>query len=266
MTFGEMIVKIRTLIGITIASLMGFSATASAADAAMQKKEMQTVVHDYILQNPEVIVQSLQSFQQKQMEQTQKSFSKIQEMAPKYSDRLFHQSTDPIAGNPKGTVTLVEFSDYQCGHCINMSPVVDALIKKNPNLRVVLKEFPIRGPLSETAAKAAIAAQKQGKYYDFRVALMSNKNGSLTEEGIYNTAKSVGIDVNKLKTDMKSNEVNQQIKNNYKLAQDLQLMFTPVFFIAKSDINAKSKADEVVFIPGGVDIEQLNQAIAKLSS
>jgi len=265
MTSGEMTVEIRTLLGITIASLVGFSATANA-DTAMQKKDVQTIVHDYILQNPEVLVQSLQSFQQKQMEQTQKSFTKIQEMAPKFSDRLFHQSTDPVAGNPNGKITLVEFSDYQCGHCINMSPVVDALIKKNPNLRVVLKEFPIRGPLSETAAKAAIAAQKQGKYYEFRVALMSNKNGSLTEEGIYNIAKSVGLDVNKLKTDMKSTDVAQQIKNNYKLAQDLQLMFTPVFFIAKSDINAKSNPDSVIFIPGGVDIEQLNQAIAKMNS
>jgi protein-disulfide isomerase len=224
-------------IAIAMASLMGFSATVSA-DTAIQKKEVQTIVHDYIVQNPEVLVQSLQSFQQKQMEQTQKSFTKIQEMAPKFSDRLFHQTTDPVAGNPKGTVTLVEFSDYQCGHCITMSAVVDALIKKNPNLRVVMKEFPIRGPISEVAAKAAIAAQKQGKYYDLRVALMDSKNGTLTEDNIYTIAKS----------------------------QDLKLMFTPVFFIAKSDINSKSSPDSVVFIPGGVDIEQLNQAIAKLSS
>lgn len=257
--------KSRTLIGITIASLIGFSASVSA-DTAMQKKEIQTVVHDYIMQNPEVLVQSLQAFQQKQMEQTQKSFSKIQEMAPKFSDRLFHQSTDPVAGNPNGTVTLVEFSDYQCGHCITMSPVIDTLIKKNPNLRVVMKEFPIRGPLSETAAKAAMAAQKQGKYYDFRIALMNNKGGQLTEEGIYTIAKSVGLDVNKLKTDMKSDAISQQIKGTYKLAQDLQLMFTPVFFIAKSNINTKSNADAVVFIPGGVDVEQLNQAISKMSS
>ncbi len=257
--------KNRTLIGIAIASLIGFSATASAADAA-QKKEMQTIVHDYIMQNPEVIVQSLQGFQQKQMEQTQKSFTKIQQLAPKFSDRLFHQTTDPVVGNPKGTVTLVEFSDYQCGHCINMSPVIDTLIKKNPNLRVVLKEFPIRGPVSETAAKAAIAAQKQGKYYDFRIALMNNKNGQLSEDSIYTIAKSVGLDVNKLKTDMKSADVEQQIKSNYKLAQDLQLMFTPVFFIAKSNVNSKSSPDAIVFIPGGVEIDQLNQAIAKLSS
>jgi protein-disulfide isomerase len=252
-------------IAIAMASLMGFSATVSA-DTAIQKKEVQTIVHDYIVQNPEVLVQSLQSFQQKQMEQTQKSFTKIQEMAPKFSDRLFHQTTDPVAGNPKGTVTLVEFSDYQCGHCITMSAVVDALIKKNPNLRVVMKEFPIRGPISEVAAKAAIAAQKQGKYYDLRVALMDSKNGTLTEDNIYTIAKSVGLDVEKLKTDMKSADVQQQIKNNHKLAQDLKLMFTPVFFIAKSDINSKSSPDSVVFIPGGVDIEQLNQAIAKLSS
>lgn len=258
--------KIRhKLIGIVLASLAGVSITANAAD--MQKKEMQSIIHDYILQNPEVLVQSLQTFQQKQMEQTQQSFSKIQEMAPKYSDRLFRQTTDPVIGNPKGTVTLVEFSDYQCGHCINMSPVLDELIKKNPNIRVVLKEFPIRGPLSETAAKAAIAANKQGKYYDFRVALMNNgKNTPLTEDNIYTIAKSVGIDVDKLKSDMKKDDVNQQIKNNLKLAQDMQLMFTPVIFIAKTDISPKANASAVVFIPGGVDIKQLEEAVSKIGS
>lgn len=257
--------KSHQLIGIAIASLIGFNAAAHA-DTAMQKKEVQTIVHDYIMQNPEVLVQSLQTFQQKQMEQTQKSFTKIQEIAPKFSDRLFHQSTDPVAGNPNGTVTLVEFSDYQCGHCINMSPVVDSLIKQNPNLRVVVKEFPIRGPLSETAAKAAIAANKQGKYYDFRVALMNNKNGQLTENDIYTIAKSVGLDVNKLKEDMKKDDVNQQIKNTYKLAQDMKVMFTPVFFFAKSKVDANAKPTDIIFIPGGADIEQFNQAIKKVGS
>ncbi|HEX2549217.1 MAG TPA: DsbA family protein, partial [Gammaproteobacteria bacterium] len=171
----------------------------------------------------------------------------------------------PVAGNPNGTITLVEFSDYQCPHCVDMAPVVENVIKKNPNLRVVLKEFPIRGPLSETIAKAALAAQKQGKYYEFHNALMSKKE-PFSEDRIYDTAKSVGLDVNKLKADMKDNSVAQQIKNNYQLAQDLQLMFTPVFFIAKTNINSSAGPNAVVFIPGGVTEDQLNEAITKIGS
>src|SRR5689334_12549783 len=74
---------------------------------------------------------------------------------------LFHQNSDPVAGNPKGKVTVVEFFDYQCSHCMTMAPVIEAIIKNNPNVRVVFKDFPIRGPVSEFAAKAALAANKQ---------------------------------------------------------------------------------------------------------
>lgn len=260
----------RKLVGIALASLAAstIAINVPAADTTnpAQKKQIEGVVHDYILQNPDVVVQSLQSYQQKQMEQTQKTFQKIQEMAPKFADRIFRQSADPIAGNPKGTVTLVEFSDYQCPHCIDMSPVVDNLIKKNSNLRVVLKEFPIRGPMSETSAKAALAAQKQGKYYEFRNALMQSKTEPLTEESIFKIAQSIGLDVNKLKTDMKDTSVAQQIKDNYKLAQDLQLIYTPVFFVAKTNVNANSGPNAVIFIPGGVGEEQLNEAITKIGS
>ncbi len=231
----------------------------------VQKSQVETIVHDYILKNPDVLVQSLQSYQQKQMEQTQKSFDKIQAMAPKFSDRIFRQNNDPVAGNPNGTITLVEFSDYQCPHCVDMAPVVEGVIKKNPNLRVVLKEFPIRGPLSETIAKAALASQKQGKYFQFHNALMSTKE-PFSEDRIYTTAKSIGLDVNKLKTDMKDNTVLQQLKSNTQLAQDLQLMFTPVFFIAKTNVSPSADPSAVIFIPGGVSEAQLNDAIAKIGS
>lgn len=258
--------KTAQFLGVAIASVIAsVSISAHAADAA-QTKQIEGVVHDYILKNPEVVVQSLQTYQQKQMEQTQKTFQKIQETAPKFSDRIFRQNGDPVAGNINGTITLVEFSDYQCPHCLDVSPTVDNLIKNNKNLKVVFKEFPIRGPLSETAAKAALAAQKQGKYYEFRKELMQPKYQPLTEEGIYNIAKSVGLDVNKLKTDMKDKGIAEQIKNNYKLAQDLQLIYTPVFFVAKSGVNANSGPNAVIFIPGGVGEDQLNDAIQKVGS
>lgn len=223
-----------------------------------------TQIRNYILNNPEVVVQSLQIYQQKQMEQTQKSFDSIQKDAPKYADKLFRQSSDPIGGNPNGKVTLVEFFDYQCPHCIDMVPVVDNLIKKNPNLKVIYKEFPIRGPMSDFSARAALAAQKQGKYSEFHKALMTSKVEPLTEDAVYDLAKSAGLNVDQLKTDMKSESVDQQIKANMALAKDLKLMWTPVFFIASSNISSQAGPDAVIFIPGGVDEKQLSDAITKV--
>lgn len=250
------------LIGMAASGLLVLGTTASAqASSGSLDKQM----HDYIINNPQVLVESLQSYQQKQMEQTQKSFEGIQKDAPKYADKLFRQGNDPIAGNPNGKVTLVEFFDYQCPHCIDMVPVVDNLIKNNPNLKVVYKEFPIRGPMSDFSARAALAAQKQGKYSEFHKALMTSKVEPLTEEVVYELAKSNGLNVDQLKVDMKSPAIDQQVKENMELAKGLKLMWTPVFFIAPSNVTTKAGPNEVIFIPGGVDEKQLADAIGKLS-
>lgn len=254
---------------LTLFALASFTTLLSpitSVAAPANNAEMQKTIREYIMKNPEVIVQSLQEYQQKQMSDTQKSFKKVQEAAPKYADKLFRSPTDPVAGNPKGTITIVEFSDYQCSHCTTMSPVLSKIIKQNPNVRVVLKEFPIRGPMSETAARAALAAQKQGKYYDFRVALMENQKGKLTEEFIMSQAKKLGLNVKKLKTDMDSKAVKDQLKQNQELAQKLKIMYTPVFFVAKTDIKTNAKPDEVAFIPGGIDGDRLNSIIKGIGS
>jgi protein-disulfide isomerase len=224
------------------------SKTSNDSANSLQKKQVESIVHDYVIQNPEIIIQSLQGYQQKQIaEQTQK-FEKIQQNAPKFANQLFHQSTDPVAGNPNGAITLVEFFDYQCPHCIDMTATLDGLIKANPNLRVVLKEFPIRGAMSELATRSALAAQKQ-----------------LTENTIYDLAKEAGLNVDQLKIDMKSKAVDQQIKNNYQLAKDLEIMFTPVLFIAKSNVTTNTKPEEIIFIPGQVSAAQLTSALKKIS-
>jgi protein-disulfide isomerase len=251
------------LISMAMAGLLasGSAMSAQASNNSIQDKQ----IHDYIISNPDVVVQSLQIYQQKQMEQTQKSFDDIQKDAPKYADKLFRQTNDPVAGNPNGKVTVVEFFDYQCPHCIDMVPVVDGLIKKNPDLKVIYKEFPIRGPMSDFSARAALAAQKQGKYSEFHKALMTSKVEPLTEEVVFELAKSSGLNVDQLKADMKSDAVDQQIKANMALAKDLKLMWTPVFFIAPSNVTTQAGANAVIFIPGGVDEKQLSDAITKAS-
>ena len=89
--------------------------------------------------------------QRKQYEQAEQTVKQTQKIAPQFASALFKQDNDPTAGNPKGIVTIVEFFDYQCPHCVDMAPVTEAIIKANSNVRYVFKEFPIRGPVSDFA-------------------------------------------------------------------------------------------------------------------
>lgn len=175
---------------------------------------------------------------------------------------LFHHAGDPVGGNPNGKITIAEFFDYQCGHCLSMGPVMQAIIKANPNVRVVYKEFPIRGPVSDLAARAALAANKQGKYSQFSHALLSASQ-PLTEEGIYNIAKNTGLNIAKFKKDMNSSDVTNTLRNTANLAQELNVNGTPAFFIG--DTNAKS-ANNITFVLGEMSETELQNAINKVNN
>ena len=164
-----------------------FTTQTALADPATSTQQIESTVHKYLIKKPEVVVEALQAYQQKQQDSMQKLFKETQTIAPKFADTLFHDNNDPIGGNANGKVTIVEFSDYQCSHCVEVAPIVDGAIKDNSNVRVVVKEFPIRGPVSDIAARAALAANKQGKYWDFHVALFKDGMG-FTEEKVFTIA------------------------------------------------------------------------------
>lgn len=248
-----------SLIVLAIASLFTVSAFAAPAISGAEKGQIETIVHDYIIKNPEVILESVKSMQEKEFNKMQE---KSKQAATKASSSLFNQASDPVAGNANGKITVVEFFDYQCPHCVDMVPTLNALIKANPNVRVVFKEFPIRGSASVLAAKAALAAKNQGKYVQFHDALMKAASSGITEDKILSIATSLGLDANKLKADMVSSEVDQQIKANYQLAQALQLVGTPALFVAKT--NFKGSPDIIEFIPGQVDVNYLQKTVEKV--
>jgi protein-disulfide isomerase len=146
------------------------------------------------------------------------------------ADAIFRSPHDYVAGNPKGDVTMVEFFDYNCGWCKKGLPEVVNLIEQDKNLRVVLKEFPIFGVDSEYAAMAAIAAKKQGKYWDLHNALLAHE-GKVTKEAVDEIAAAKGIDMARLKKDMDDPEVAKVITGNQALAQSLAINGTPAFII-----------------------------------
>ena len=211
-----------------------------------QEARIKDMVKEYILANPEIILEAVQTLRKKQ-EEAQK---KAAEDALKTKRAELQGATDlPVAGNAKGDVTIVEFMDYRCGYCKSVKPVLDEVMRADGKIRLVLKEFPILGPASRTASMAAVAANKQGKYLAFHNALMAYPN-NLTDEVIFALARQVGLDVAKLKDDMKSPEVLALIEKTNKLAQDLGINGTPGFIIG----------DQI--IPGAVTAAEMKERVA----
>ena len=139
---------------------------------------------------------------------------------------LLSDPASPVIGNPNGNVTIVEFTDYQCPYCKAAEPRLQALLKEDPNVRLVVKEFPILTKESVTASRAALAAVKQGKYTAFHQAMMEHK-GQITVENVFEYAKKVGLNVDQLKKDMNAPEIADQIIENLKLARAMKISVVP---------------------------------------
>lgn len=200
-------------------------AEGSFSDA--QKKEIGAIVREYLMQNPEVLLDVSKALEAKQQQaETEQRGQVLKDSA----DQIFRSPSDYVAGNPKGDVTIVEFFDYNCGWCKKGFPEMMSLLEQDKNLRFVLKEFPIFGGDSDYAAMAAIAAKKQGKYWELHQALFSHE-GKVTRQVVDELAAKHGIDVKKLKEDMKDPAVAQEIAATHALAQSLAINGTPGFII-----------------------------------
>lgn len=241
-------------------SAMGISQTASFSED--QKKAIETMIHDYIVNQPEVLIEASQSLQQKQQQKIQ---SEAKELIKKHATEVFKEDKTMV-GNPKGGVTLVEFFDYQCGHCKKMAPVVASVIEKNPNLRVIYKEFPIFGEQSLLISKAALAAGMQNKYAAMHNALLQAPK-QIDEKEILNVAKSLKLNIPQFKKDMQSKEVQKVIDDTRKLGEQIHLMGTPAFIIASTPNGVyKENADKpIVFIPGATSEASLIEIVKNAS-
>lgn len=230
-----------------LAALTLANAPARAAMDDTQRQAIEQVVRDYLLKHPEVIVEAIDELQKRE-----KVAEEVRNRDALAASRaaLETNPADPVLGNPKGDVTLVEFFDYQCGYCKAVQADVQKLIKDDGKLRVVFKEFPILGPASVTAAKAALASREQGKYEAFHNVLMAHR-GQLDDDTIQRLAKSVGLDTDKLKKDMDSAEVQQVIGANLALAQALGIRGTPAFIVG----------DDMA--PGAIKLNDMKAMVAK---
>ena len=194
-----------------------------------ETKAIEKILRDYILKNPGIIIDAAEILGKKQEAAARDRTRRII-LARK--DELFKDPASPVGGNPSGDVTIVEFFDYQCSYCKRVFPRLQKLLADDGNLRFVFKEFPILGPNSVFAARAALAARKQGekRYVAFHEVMMASR-GRLSKASVFRFAKEVGLEVERLKGDMEDDDINEMIRRNLELASALNINGTPAFVI-----------------------------------
>lgn len=206
-------------------------AISSAVLSGAPSGEFGERVRAYLLNHPEVIFEAANRYQARQAaQQAARQETEEQRALKARAMEVFRDKDSPVAGNPTGNATIVEFFDYNCPYCRRMAPIMEKLTRADPQLRVVYKEFPILGPNSVFAAKAALAANEQGKYVPFHDGLFALR-GAADPGSVMQVAAKVGLDTDRLKADMKKPEIQTAIEKNLALAEALRINGTPGFVI-----------------------------------
>jgi protein-disulfide isomerase len=219
---------------------------APAPDAIdrMEKAEVEAIVKEYLVREPEVLIAA---FAELEKREAAIKVANAERMWPE----LIKAKGDPVLGNPKAPITIVEFTDYNCGFCKSATPwVMSQVDNRKSDVRVIVKESAVRGANSELAARAALAADRQGKYRDMHIALMKVPANAYSPEIIERIGKSVGLDTERLKRDMEDKSLHDLIAQHVTEFEQAGLEGTPGFFV-----NGKYVA--------GFDVESLDALIAE---
>jgi protein-disulfide isomerase len=200
---------------------------AQTSFTAAQRTELEGIIKTYLTQNPEVLIEMTKEMEKRQAAQQAEEHKKV--IVEKKAS-IFNAPTDFVSGSKaKGSISVVEFFDYNCGWCKKAVDELNKLTAADPNVRVVFKELPIFGGDSVTAAKAAMASVKQGKYWDFHVALMKEKQ--VNKDNLFKIAEKVGLNIEKLQADMADPAIDAALKENAAIAQALGIEGTPGFLV-----------------------------------
>lgn len=195
--------------------------------SADQRKAIESIIKEYLLANPEVFLE-VQTALEARMEEIQAK--KLQAAITAQAEQIYRSPSAPVAGNPQGDITVVEFFDYNCGYCKRAFPDITKVIEKDSKVKLVLKELPILSKGSEEAARVALAAKEQGKYWPVHQALLAMR-GQANEQTALAVAEKAGLDMAKLKADMKGEAVTKEIARVRELAQTMGIQGTPHFLV-----------------------------------
>ena len=221
----------------------------SAASPELDRGAIEGIVRDYLLRNPEVIEEAIGILRAKQQAEER---ARAQAAIRENGEALRAHPMSPVSGNADGDVTVVEFFDYQCGYCKRALKTMEDVLETDANVRVVWKEFPILGPVSVFAARAAMAAERQGRYLPFHLALM--REPKLTEEKVLEVAARTGLDMGRLRQDMKDPAIGAYLDETRALARQLGIGGTPAFVVGDT------------LVPGIIDSGRMKELVAALRS
>ena len=191
--------------------------------------EMEEKIKEFILENPEIILKSLENYEiQLEKKQNLESRKKI----IKYKSDILDSSNGLYSGNKKSQASIVKFSDYNCSYCKKAHQDILKLKKDFPNLKIIYKNYPILSPLSEKLARISylIANDDNKKFNIFHNSLLSNK-GPMNDKKLNSVLKDLGYDLKEIEKRMKSETINDVLNKDIKLANNLELRGTPVFII-----------------------------------
>ena len=230
----------RILIAICLVLTTMVPSLARADLDATDRATLNSIIEDFIRNNPEIVRDTLIALAaREEAERKQTGLAKVRD-----------DQGDPVMGNANGTITLYEFSDYNCGYCKRVFEPIQQLVRDNPDVRLVIKEFPILSQSSLVAAKAAIAAEMQGKFGDYHIAMMTYR-GQITDAVVMRMVAQAGVDIEQLKSDMESPKTIAIIQRTREAAAALEINGTPGLVVG----------DTVV--PGAIGLDELVKLIAE---
>ncbi|WP_043360433.1 DsbA family protein [Belnapia sp. F-4-1] len=212
-----------------------------------QRREIVTILREALVRDPTILREAMAAADQ--AEQSERAGAVRQAIASQ-GEALFRDPADPVKGNPQGAVTIVEFFDARCGYCKQMQPAMEQLLRRQRDVRLVLKDLPILGPNSVLASRALIAAQRQGKYAELHDALMKLREEP-AEPVLRREAERAGLDWARLRRDMDDAGIQARLNGNIRLAQALRIEGTPALVIGEA------------LVPGAVDLATLERMVAE---
>lgn len=215
--------------------------------SAEQRAEILAILRQALRDDPSIIREALAGLEE--ADRRGRAAAQLAAIAD-HAEALFRDAGDPAKGNPRGDVTIVEFFDARCGYCKQMQPAMDALLRRDPNIRVVLKDLPILGPASVLASRALLAAQRQGRYPAFYDAVLALRVEP-SEPVLRQQAERVGLDWSRLRRDMEDPAVQARIDRNLRLAQGLGIEGTPALIIGRT------------LVPGAIELPALERLVAE---
>ncbi|MFM7343937.1 MAG: DsbA family protein [Tagaea sp.] len=230
-------------------ALLAFAWMAPASAQAPTREAIEEIVRELIRREPEIVLDALEALEKR------RDAAQAQQARRALAERRRELENDPdapVAGNPRGTVVVVEFFDYRCPYCKRMHEPIRQMLAADRDVRVVRRDLPILGPASIVASRAALASRAQGaaRYEAFHDAMMTAR-GNLDEAGVFRIAREAGLDVERLRRDMEEPRVAALLRRNADLAQALGLTGTPGYAIGEA------------LVPGAVDLATLRSLVAE---